>query len=210
MGGQAVEHAPSSKSVLGQPSYGSSQPATFHYSKGYGVEGRQWYGQDYLAPNNLEGMMWPSSGGPTGLQVPLTAPSGACASPSLTGLGPSGGSPILSSPPSSNASSSSSGQTYAPNYTLMVPPTVPSHSMGGEGSVSHTEGSASTEGARSYGGLAGHGYPTTYTDANAQLPAWSEPAHSTYVKSSPTPPPPAPHGGSSFSFDSWQQSTPSS
>lgn len=208
VGGQAIEHVSAKNSAV-QPCYGSSQPATFHYSKGYGLESRPWYGQDYLESNSLESM-WNSAqagGGSVGLQVPIST-CGATASPCLAAIGANGGSPILSSPPSSNASSSSNQSYTAAGYGLMVPPTVPSHSVNSEAGANQAEGPTPIDGSRSYASLTAHGYATGYGDANASLSTWNDATHaSTYVSSSPKPPPPAPHGSSSFQFDAWQQPT---
>lgn len=211
----------------------ASQAATFHYSKGFGGMDRaqHWYGQDAALGTStvaadLESMMWhPASsmtgGGGGGLQVPglgSGATSAACPSP-LVALEASGGSPILSSPPSSNASSSSA-TSYPAGYGLMVPPTVPSHSMGSQAANEdvgtnaptslfelHHASSIKPDAAAESRGCSGmSGSHAQYGDPNAQLSAWSESSHaSAYVSSSPTPPPPAPHAPPPFPFESWQQ-----
>ncbi|KIS66714.1 uncharacterized protein UMAG_04778 [Mycosarcoma maydis] len=177
VGGQAIEHVSAKNSAV-QPCYGSSQPATFHYSKGYGLESRPWYGQDYLESNSLESM-WNSAqagGGSVGLQVPIST-CGATASPCLAAIGANGGSPILSSPPSSNASSSSNQSYTAAGYGLMVPPTVPSHSVNSEAGANQAEGPTPIDGSRSYASLTAHGYATGYGDANASLSTWNDATH---------------------------------
>ncbi|SPO30293.1 uncharacterized protein UTRI_05757 [Ustilago trichophora] len=243
--GQTVEHKLIGKGGVQNP-YQQSQPATtFHYSKGFGLERPHWYGHDGLATNGmtagLDNMMWPAAapigaggggGGGGGLQVPGlgsagSTPHASCTSP-LVGLEGSGGSPILSSPPSSNTSTSSA-QNYAANYGLMVPPTVPSHSMSNEAASNEAGGGSSSlfelhhaslssvkpepiAETRGCGGFSNHAY-SSYTDQSTQLSTWSDSSHasaSAYVSSSPTSPPPAPHAPPTFQFDSWQQSTGSS
>nr|QOU81785.1 hypothetical protein [Sporisorium reilianum] len=114
-------------------------PATFHYSKGVDAERSHWYGNQPLPAHgnaaNMDSMMWPapsafSAGG--GAQAPSLGPAPSLHAPyasNFGGIDGNGGSPILSSPPSSNASSMSSAQSTSANYSLMVPPTVPSHAF---------------------------------------------------------------------------------
>lgn len=168
---------------------------------------------------DLQSMMWapaPSTGastGGTGLQNLANMGSAP-----VVGVAGSGGSPILSSPPSSNASSSST-QNYSAGYELMVPPTVPSHSMVTE-TVSNGNGASNTlfdlqqacsspskaecaAEPRGCSGFPAHAYPA-YAEAHPQLTDWNGSSHtSAYVSSSPTPPPPVPQT-QSFPFDPWQ------
>ncbi|SNX87635.1 uncharacterized protein MEPE_06345 [Melanopsichium pennsylvanicum] len=141
--GQTVEHMVKSKGGVQHSSYEQSQPATFHYSKFVGLERGEWNGThegglgSTAMSTDFEHMMWPPAssmvggGGEASLQVPemgseRSTSHAHCASP-IVRLEANGGSPILSSPPSSNASSSSLAQNYAAGCGLVVPPTVPSH-----------------------------------------------------------------------------------
>ncbi|KAJ1018074.1 hypothetical protein NDA16_004943 [Ustilago loliicola] len=234
--GQAVEHKTNGKIGGQHYPYQQAQGPTFHYSKGYGLDRSHWYGQDAgLASGTVGGelhsMMWPPTpsiggSGSGGLQVPGVPHNGQYASP-LMALE---GSPILSSPPSSNASSSSA-QSYAASYELMVPPTVPSstHTTGNEAIQSGSSGASTAtidlahapssptkselqSGAERDVPTYGHGYASSYGDSGSQFASWTESSHaSAYVSSSPIPPPLAPTPqASTFQFDAWQQQPSSS
>lgn len=236
--GQTVEHKTNPRSSgLHYPHHQQSHAAGFHYNKGYGLDRPHSYGQDTAFPSStiggeLHSMMWPptpsiAGNGSGGLQVPTVSQHGQYASSLLTFEG----SPILSSPPSSNASSSSA-QTYATSYGLMVPPTVPSSSQAASSGALHPSSSAAStatfdmdhtassptkteihSGAERDVPTYGHGYSSSYAaDGSGQFASWSEsgPA-SAYVSSSPTPPPPAPTPHApTFQFDAWQQQPSSS
>ncbi|TKY90399.1 hypothetical protein EX895_000397 [Sporisorium graminicola] len=212
--------------------YQQPPAATFHYSKGLD-ERSHWYGSQALgsqaAPGSVDSMMWPTastfSTGGAGPQATGLGSAGSLHAPypsNIAGIDANSGSPILSSPPSSNASSMSYAQSTAANYNLMVPPTVPSHAF--ETGINDTATSTSSnlfdlhhvvplskdetaEDRRGYGGFSNQSY-ATYGNTNDQLSAWSESnPTSAYVSSSPTPPPPAPHGASASKFDSWHPSS---
>ena len=201
--------------------------ATFHYSKGYESDRGQWYGNQAVASHpstaNVDSMMWPSTSTfGAGAGAPIPALGHAPYASSLVGLEGNSGSPILSSPPSSNASSSA--QSSATSYGLMVPPTVPSHAFEAGNGSSHANNGVtsslfelhhvaplapakadSADEGRGYTGFESQPY-ASYDNGNAQLSAWSESnPTSSYVSSSPTPPPPAPHASESR-VDAWQQS----
>ncbi|CDW97940.1 hypothetical protein [Sporisorium scitamineum] len=198
--------------------YQQPTAATFHYSKGL-HERSHWFGDQALPPHatagNMESMMWPTTA-PFGPGGASTQPGLGSAGPmqstyaaKFPGLDANGSSPILSSPPSSNASSSI--QSTTANYGLMMPPTVPSHAFG-TGPNDGTTGSsnffdlqhvaplakkATAEEARGYSGIwnpcgyAGTGQLSTWSDSNQT---------SANVSTPPTPPTPVPHGGK---LDSW-------
>lgn len=212
VGGQAIEQRSSAHEGGMYGLYAQSPAsATMHYSKGSDERSSSYSnGLVSNAPNApMSSMMWPttstmglSAGGAASTLPPLYPPS-------FTAMG----SPILSSPPSSNASSMSAQSAAA--HGLMVPPTVPSATFSNEhgpnlnGSLFDMHPAAALAGAkeesmadsRGYESFAGQSYET---NAGAQLSAWTESTRPSAAASSSPTPPPASHP-SSFQFGSWQQ-----
>lgn len=230
MDGQTVEHKQSNKvNGLYHP-YSQSQPASLHYSKGFGLDRPQWYGNESHGQMGVDfgSMMWPptssmGSNNGAGLHMPSFESGGS--TPNAQGPAPlvcldgNNGSPILSSPPSSNVSSSSSQSYAAAGYGLMVPPTVPSHAVGNEAAASnlvdfHSSQAASTkletmEGSHSSDSFHGNAY-APYSASGSQFSSWNDAgAPPAYVPASPSPPPSAPAATPAHAFDltPWHQSS---